>query len=66
MSTQSGKIKITQVKSGIGQLKKQKLTLKALGITKLGHCVVQNDTPCIRGMVKSIHHLVQVEKTSGV
>jgi large subunit ribosomal protein L30 len=66
MSANNAKIKITQVKSGIGRLKKQKLTLKALGINKLGHSVVQNDTPCIRGMVKSIHHLVQVEKTSGV
>jgi large subunit ribosomal protein L30 len=65
MSAQTGKIKITQIRSGIGQLKRQKQTLKALGITKLGHSVVQNDTPCIRGMVKSIHHLVQVEKTSG-
>jgi large subunit ribosomal protein L30 len=65
MSTKNGKIKITQIRSGIGQIKRQKQTLKALGITKLGHSVVQNDTPCIRGMVKSICHLVQVEKTSG-
>jgi len=66
MNAKNGKIKITQIKSGIGQIKKQKLTLKALGITKLGHSVVQNDTPSIRGMVKSIHHLVRVDKTSGV
>ncbi|MGB7567022.1 MAG: 50S ribosomal protein L30 [Chitinivibrionales bacterium] len=66
MNAKNGKIRITQVKSGIGQIKKQKLTLKALGITKLGHSVVQNDTSSIRGMVKSIHHLVRVDKTSGV
>lgn len=65
MNTTSGKIKITQVKSGIGRLKKQKLTLRALGITKLGHSVMQNDTPSIRGMVKSIHHLLRVDKASG-
>jgi large subunit ribosomal protein L30 len=60
-----GKIKITQVRSGIGQLKRKKLTLKALGINKPGHSVIQNDTPCIRGMVKTVSHLVKVETASG-
>ncbi len=62
MNTTSNKIKITQVVSGIGKLKKQKLTLRALGITKMGHSAVQNDTPSVRGMIKSIRHLVTIEE----
>jgi large subunit ribosomal protein L30 len=65
MKATNGKIKITQVRSGIGQIKNKKLTLKALGIKKTGHSVIQNDTPCIRGMVKTVNHLVTVETVSG-
>jgi large subunit ribosomal protein L30 len=65
MKAPTGKIKITQIKSGIGQLKRKKLTLKALGITKPGRSVVQSDTPCIRGMVNTVSHLVKVETASG-
>jgi len=59
--TKLNKIKITQVKSGIGSPKNQKQTLIALGITKMNHSVVQNATPQILGMVKKIRHLVKVE-----
>ncbi|MEI8113454.1 MAG: 50S ribosomal protein L30 [Bacteroidia bacterium] len=56
------KIKITQVRSGIGSDKTQKATLIALGIKKLNHSVVHEDTPQILGMVNKLHHLVIVEK----
>ncbi len=55
------KIRITQVRSAINRLEKQKLTIRALGIRKLNHSVVHEDTPQIRGMVKVVHHLVRVE-----
>jgi len=55
-------IKITQTKSGIGFHKKQKLTLKALGLRKMNHSVVKTETPQIIGMVTKIRHLVTVEE----
>lgn len=65
MSTSSKKLRITQVRSGIGQIKRQKLTLRALGITKMGHSAVHNDTPCVRGMILTVKHLVTVEEARG-
>jgi large subunit ribosomal protein L30 len=56
------KIKITQVRSGIGSNKTQKATLIALGIKKLNQTVEHEDTPQILGMVNKLHHLVIVEK----
>ena len=53
-------IKITQIKSRINAPKVQKLTLDALGLRKLHHSVIKEDTPSIRGMVKTVHHLVEV------
>mgnify|MGYP002647623802 FL=1 len=54
------KIKITQIKSRINAPKVQKLTLDALGLHKMHHSVVMEDTPSIRGMIKRVHHLVEV------
>ena len=55
-------IQITQVKSRINAPKVQKATLDALGIHKMNHSVVKEDTPDILGMVKRVHHLVKVTK----
>ncbi|MDE6391938.1 MAG: 50S ribosomal protein L30 [Muribaculaceae bacterium] len=56
------KIQITQIKSRINAPKVQKLTLDALGIRKMNHSVIKEDTPDIMGMVKRVHHLVKVTK----
>jgi len=56
------KIKITQVKSGIDRPERQKLTLKALGLTKLNASREVEATPQILGMVDKVHHLVKVEE----
>lgn len=56
------KIQITQIKSRINAPKVQKLTLDALGIHKMNHSVIKEDTPDIIGMVKRVHHLVKVTK----
>lgn len=56
------KIKVTQVKSQIGRLKKQKATLEALGLKRLNQSVEHNATPNILGMVKKVSHLVSVEE----
>ena len=54
-------IKITQVKSTIDRSKRQKATIKALGITKLNGSVVKETNPQILGMVAKVAHLVKTE-----
>jgi len=54
------KIKITQVKSIIDRPKRQKDTIKALGLKKMGQSVEQVATPQILGMVAKVNHLVTV------
>ncbi|MEM7361517.1 MAG: 50S ribosomal protein L30 [Bacteroidota bacterium] len=56
-------IKITQKKSAIGYHKKQKATIEALGLRKLGHSVTHKATPALLGMVKAVQHLVETETT---
>jgi large subunit ribosomal protein L30 len=58
----AGKIKITWVKSAIGFSEDQKATIAALGLRKLNHSVIQDDTPVIRGMLHKVQHLVKVEE----
>ncbi|NNK83231.1 MAG: 50S ribosomal protein L30 [Flavobacteriaceae bacterium] len=56
------KIKITKRKSAINRTKSQKLTLKALGLKKIGQTVEHDATPNILGMVRKVNHLVSVEE----
>lgn len=56
------KLRITQVKSGIDRSKRQKDTLKALGLRKMNHTVEQEATPSIIGMVNKVQHLIIVEE----
>ena len=53
-------LEIKQVKSAIGRLPKHRGTLRALGLKRIGHTVVQEDTPVIRGMVNKVAYLVEV------
>ncbi|MGM9870191.1 MAG: 50S ribosomal protein L30 [Muribaculaceae bacterium] len=53
-------IKIKQIKSRINCPAVQKRTLDALGLKKMNHTVVKEDTPSVLGMIKKVHHLVQV------
>ena len=55
-------LKITLKRSVIGYNKKQKLTVRALGLRKLHHTIEQADTPQIRGMIRKVIHLVDVEE----
>lgn len=58
-------LKITLTKSPIGYAKDQRATVTALGLRKMGHSVIQQDTPPIRGMVHKVRHLVTVTETEG-
>ncbi len=57
--------RITWVKSSIGYSKRQKATLQALGLKRLGQTVEQKATPVIQGMVHKVSHLVEVEEVKG-
>jgi large subunit ribosomal protein L30 len=56
------KIRVTQVRSGIGRPLRQKRTLEALGLKRIRHTVEHNATPQILGMVGKVQHLVVVEE----
>lgn len=56
------KLKITLKKSLIGIPEKQRRVVRALGLRKREHSVVQDDNPVINGMVFKVNHLVEVER----
>jgi large subunit ribosomal protein L30 len=56
------RLKITQVKSGIGNKQNQRETLRTLGLKRVHDVVVKEDRPEIRGMVRTVTHLVSVEE----
>ena len=55
------KIKLTQVRSGIGQNPRNRGTLRALGLGKIGRTAEHDDSPVLAGMLRKVRHLVKVE-----
>jgi large subunit ribosomal protein L30 len=55
-------LKITLVRSGIGRPRKHKEVLIGLGLTKMHKTVIHTDRPEMRGMIRKVRHLVQVEE----
>lgn len=55
-------LEIKQVKSRIGQCKRQKATLDALGLRKMNAVVVHESNLTIKGMVEKVKHLVEVKE----
>ncbi len=58
-------VKITQERSKIRCIEKHKRTLVALGLRRIDHSVIHEDTPQIRGMVHLVGYLVRVEPAEG-
>jgi large subunit ribosomal protein L30 len=56
------KVRITQVRSKIGQSERHRGTLRALGLTKIGRSVEQEDSAVLQGMLRKVRHLVKVEE----
>ena len=56
------KVKITQVKSLIDRPKRQKETVKALGLKKINHTIIKEATPQVEGMINKVAHLLKVEE----
>lgn len=61
VENKSQSIQVTLVKSAIGYSERQKRTVQALGLRKLGQTVQHQDTPVIRGMINKVAHLVKVD-----
>ncbi len=59
--TNTAKIRVTQVRSAIARLPAHQATLRGLGLRRLGHTVVIEDTASVRGMIQKICYMVKVE-----
>lgn len=59
------KLKVVQIRSGLGRIPKQREALKGLGLKGPNSSVVVDNTPSFRGAIKKVLHLVTVEETNG-
>ena len=57
------KVKVTQVRSQIGQSGRHRGTLRALGLGKIGRTAEHEEGPVLAGMLRKVRHLVRVEKS---
>ncbi|OUR77428.1 50S ribosomal protein L30 [Alphaproteobacteria bacterium 46_93_T64] len=64
MAKAKATVTVTQIGSPIGRHKSQRATLIGLGLNKMHRTVEVEDTPSIRGMIRKVHHLVQVTEAS--
>jgi large subunit ribosomal protein L30 len=55
-------VKVTQVRSGIGQSQRHRGTLRALGLGKIGRTAEHAESPQLAGMLRKVRHLVRVEE----
>ena len=61
----AGKLRVTQVKSTISHIARNRATVRALGLKRIGHTVEVADNPATRGMVRQVRFLVSVEEVAG-
>jgi large subunit ribosomal protein L30 len=54
-------VKATLRRSAIGTSPRQRLTLRGLGLTKIGKSVILKDSPAVRGMLRAVGHLIETE-----
>jgi large subunit ribosomal protein L30 len=64
-ATQPTQLKITQVRGIIGARWKQRESLRTLGLRRIRHSVVRDDTPQTRGLIAAVRHLIEVEPAEG-
>jgi len=57
-----GRLRVTQVKSTISHIERNRATIRALGLHRIGDTVVVPDNPATRGMVRQVRFLVEVEE----
>jgi large subunit ribosomal protein L30 len=57
-------VRITQVRSANGASPRQRATLRSLRLSRIGRTVERSDSPQLRGMLRKVEHLVEVEEGS--
>jgi large subunit ribosomal protein L30 len=57
------KLRVTQVRSQIGQSQRHRGTLRALGLGKIGRSAEHEESPQLEGMLRKVRHLVKVEQS---
>jgi large subunit ribosomal protein L30 len=62
MAKKEKKIKITLVRSPIGNTERHRATVRAIGLHRIGQTVEQKDTLSLRGMLAKVNHLVKIEE----
>ena len=62
MTAQGKRVRVTQVRSQIGFDRRQRATLRGLGLWRMRQTVELEDTPQVRGMIRKVVHLVKVEE----
>jgi large subunit ribosomal protein L30 len=60
-----GKLHVTQLRSANGASRRQRETLRSLGLGRIGQSVDREDTPQLRGMIDAVGHLVRVSDREG-
>ena len=55
------RLKVTQIRSGVGQSTRHEGTLRALGLGKIGRSAEHDHTPALAGMLRHVRHLVKIE-----
>jgi large subunit ribosomal protein L30 len=60
--TKAKTLRITQVRSAIGQTQRHRGTLRALGLGRIGRSVERAESPQVAGMLRKVRHLVKVEE----
>jgi large subunit ribosomal protein L30 len=61
--TTTKRVRVTQIRSGIGFDRKQRLALRGLGLRRIRHTVEVVDTPATRGLILKVRHLVEIEES---
>lgn len=56
------RLRVTQVKSRVSEKQNQRDTLRSLGLKRIGQSVVREDSPQLRGYIRTVAHLVKVEE----
>ena len=59
------KVRVTQVRSAIGQSERHRGTLRALGLGRIGRSAEHQESPQLAGMLRKVRHLVRVEGGNG-
>ena len=60
MSETSNVLELTLKRSGIGQTRRQRETLRGLGLTHREKTVLRNNSPSLQGMLRKVYHLIEV------